>query len=465
MQGMRTQSHSPYDGRLVGDVGQTSPDELAETVSRATAAGPRVGGASPTERRAWLDAVADTLDAHQDELAELADSESALGVERLRGEVHRAAEQLRFYGRVAAEGSWLGVTVDEATEVSPRLVRINRPLGPVAVFGASNFPLAFGVLGNDTGSAVAAGCPVVAKAHSAQVSTCRRLAELATSALAEAGAPDGTFGMVVGRQAGVDLVRADGIKAVGFTGSQGGGLALWRVANEREVVIPVYAEMGTVNLAVLTPSGAAGLDDVAKGFAASFTLGSGQFCTKPGLLFAPAGLGAAERVAEALQHLALDPKMLTKAIAADVAAGIEQLEAAGAKVVARVHGSEQGWAADAAVLSAPVSALTSGSRLLEECFGAVALVVEYADRAELDAAIGRMQGSLAGAVFGGGSGDEDAAHAVELLSRQVGRVTVGDWPTGVAWNWAQHHGGPGRRPPIRLPRLWAPPPWTGSSGP
>lgn len=439
---MTTVSYSPRDGQVVATTRDTTAAELADVVGLAATAAPHVGATTPAERQAWLEAVADTLDTHREELARLADSETALGLERLTGEVSRTAGQLRFYGRVAAEGSYLGVTIAESTDASPRLVRINRPLGPVAVFGASNFPLAFGVLGNDTGSALAAGCPVVAKAHPAHVRTCQRLAELAAGALASAGAPAGTFGMVTGVQAGADLVRADEIKAVGFTGSQGGGLALWRIANERETVIPVFAEMGTVNPVVLTRAGLTRLGEVAEGLVDSFTLGSGQFCSKPGLLLAPAGQQVAEAVGDALRRAAPTPTMLTEAIATNVGLGIDALQADGATVVVRVPGDGHGWAADAAVLSAPITALRHGSKLLEEVFGPVVVVVEYADRDELEAALGRMQGSLAGSVFDGGAGDDDTAHAVDVLSSQVGRVTVGDWPTGVAYSWAQQHGGP-----------------------
>lgn len=437
-----TTSYRPRDGQPAGTVPDTTPAEVAATVARAAAAAPAMAEAAPVVRQAWLDAVADALEAHAEELAALADDETALGLPRLTGEVARAAAQLRFYASVAVEGSYLGATLDRATASSPRLVRVNRPLGPVAVFGASNFPFGFGVLGNDTASALAAGCPVVAKAHPAHVLTCVRLAEIATSALREAGAPEGVFGMVVGLDAGVELVKADGIRAVGFTGSQAGGLALWRIANEREVVIPVYAEMGTVNPVVLTPAGAARLDEVATGFVGSFTLGAGQFCTKPGLLFAPAGHGAADAVARALAAAEPRPTMLTDAIAGNVAAGVAALQQAGATVTGTVPGTGQGWSADAAVLTAPIAALAPGSRLLEECFGPVALVIEYADRAELAAGLDQLQGSLAAAVFGGGDEDPDLAETVARLSARVGRVTVGDWPTGVAWTWAQQHGGP-----------------------
>jgi NADP-dependent aldehyde dehydrogenase len=248
--------------------------------------------------------------------------------------------------------------------------------------------------------------------------------------------------MVSGIQAGIDLVKADGIRAVGFTGSQNGGLSLWKIANEREIVIPVYAEMGTVNPVVLTARGVAHLDEVAKGFVGSFTLRNGQFCSKPGLLFAPAGSNAAQAVASALEAASLQPRMLTKVIAENVDRGMARFTDAGATIVTRVDGGNEGWAADSAVLSTPISALVKGSALLEECFGPVALVTEYSDPLELEAGLHVLQGSLAGAVFGDGEDDPEVGAAVAALEGQVGRVTVGDWPTGVAWAWAQQHGGP-----------------------
>lgn len=435
-----TTSYRPREGSAGGTVEDSTPEEVAEAVRRAGAAAAGLASVAPSQRQAWLDHLATALLAHRDELAALADQETALGMPRLTGEVERMAAQLRFYAEVAVEGSYLGVAID----TDPGLVRVNQPLGPVAVFGASNFPFAFGVLGNDTASALAAGCPVVAKAHPAHPLLCERLAEIATAALAEVGAPDGAFGMVRGLQAGTDLVRADGITAVGFTGSQHGGLALWRLANEREVVIPVYAEMGTVNPVVLTRAGAAArIAEVATGYVGSFTLGSGQFCTKPGLLFAPAGADAAGHVARALTEAAPSPVMLTRGIAEAARAGVEALVAAGAEVVGSSPAAGAGWAADAVLLRAPIDALRPGSPLLAECFGPVALVVEYDDDEQLRAAIARLQPSLAAAVFTDGSAsDADAAWLVPLLSGQVGRVTVNAWPTGVAWTWAQQHGGP-----------------------
>lgn len=436
---MSTTTHRPVDGTVVGTVADSTPEEVDARVRSALAAAPVLADVAPTTRRGWIGALAAALESHVEELAPLADAETGLGLPRCRGELARAAAQLRFYADVAVEGSYLAVTIDTADQ----LARVNRPLGPVAVFGASNFPFAFGILGNDTASALAAGCPVVAKAHPAHATLCLRLGEIAAAALESAGAPEGTFALVRGLAAGTRLVQAPGIAAVGFTGSQGGGLALWRLANERDVVIPVFAEMGTVNPVVLTRAATARLDEIATGFVGSFTLGSGQFCTKPGLLLVPAGHEAATAVAAALGDAGPEPVMLTESIAAGVRTGLERLVGAGAEVVATSTREVGGWHAPAAVLRAPLEALVPGSPLLEEVFGAVAVVVEYTDGAALRAALGALQGSLAGTVITDASGaDPETADLVATLAGQVGRVTVDDWPTGVAWNWAQHHGGP-----------------------
>jgi NADP-dependent aldehyde dehydrogenase len=438
-------SHDPRTAAPVSVADETGTAELAAVLRAAEEAASVLATTGPAERRRWLHAAAIALEEHRDELAALADAETALDLPRLTGEVGRAADQLRFYGDVAAEGSYLDVTVDEATETTPRLVRVNRPLGPVAVFGASNFPFAFSVLGNDTGAAIAAGCPVVAKAHEAHVGLSVRQVEIARQAMTSAGAPDGVLQLVVGRDAGAALVRAPQVTAVAFTGSQAGGMALWRLANEREVVIPVYAEMGTVNPVVVTRAGAAdaaAVAEVASGFVGSFTLGHGQFCTKPGLLLAPAGAGAADAVAAALRDADPAPVMLSRAIATSVGTGITAMLDAGAELVERVPAPDAANGAPAAVLRAPVSSLKPGSRLLEECFGPVVLVCEYAADDELADTLRTLQGSLAAGLVTGGADDPQARELVRVLSGKAGRVVVDGWPTGVAFTWAQQHGGP-----------------------
>jgi len=440
---MTVTSFSPRTGRPAHHAPETTDTEVDAVMQRAAGAAPLVAVSSPTERRRWLRAVADMLDAHAAELAELTDLETALGRPRIDGEIPRTADQFRFYGDVAVEGSHVDLTIDESDDPVGQLVRLNRPIGPVVVFGASNFPFVLGMLGHDTAAAIAAGCPVVAKAHSAHIGLSLRLEELMTTTLADAGAPDGTFAMVVGRAAGVAAVAHPAAAAVAFTGSQSGGLALWRIANERDEVIPVYAEMGTVNPVVVTAAAAPDLASIAAGFVGSFTLGSGQYCTKPGLLFAPTGSRAAQHVADALT--AADPTavMLTEGIAASVVTGLAELEAAGARTVVQVPAGEAAWAAPAAVLTAPIGTLTAGSRLLEECFGPVVLVCEYDDTDQLLDALRTLQGSLAASVFTAQEGpDPEAGRLVEIVSRQVGRVVVNGWSTGAACSWGQHHGGP-----------------------
>jgi NADP-dependent aldehyde dehydrogenase len=439
-------SYDPRTGAVNGSVDETTGAALRLVLEAARQAAPVVAGVAPAVRREWLRAIAASLEVHREELVALAERETALGETRLDGEVIRTAGQLRFYGDVAAEGSYLRAMLDTATDTTPHLARVNEPLGPVAVFGAGNFPFAFGCLGNDTASAIAAGCPVVVKAHPAHPLLSARLVAVARAALEAAGAPGGTLGAVSGFDAGVELVTSPVVRAVAFTGSQSGGLALWRAANEREVVIPVFAEMGTVNPIIVTPGGAGRMAEIAAGFVASFTLGSGQFCTKPGLLLAPSGSRAAAAVAGALQQAAPRPLMLTEAVAAAVPVAVDALVAAGASVVATVPGPASGWTAPAVVLEAPVDALHHGSRLLEECFGAVVVVTEYGDTRQFESAVEQLHGALAGSVMTAGgpdvSDDADAAHAVRLLATKVGRVAVDDWPTGVAYTWAQQHGGP-----------------------
>jgi NADP-dependent aldehyde dehydrogenase len=436
-------SFDPRTGNVAGHVPESTLDDVGRVAAASLDAAKEVSAVSPARRASWLGAVADELEARAAELAGLADLETGLGAARLTGELARTTAQLRFYGAVAEEGSYLRATIDAAGPSTPAVARAGLPIGPVAVFGASNFPFAFGVLGHDTASAIAAGCPVVAKAHPAHPLLCQALHELAASVLAQVGAPDGTFGMVAGYDAGAALVRAPEIAAVAFTGSQRGGMALVDLANQRDLVIPVFAEMGTVNPVVVSQQGAHRIVEITDGFVGTFTLGFGQFCTKPGLMFAPRGADAPSLVASSLARQPTQPQMLTEAIARSVADCLLQFEEAGAKVIQTVGSSDgPGWSAPAAVVAASIDALTPGSRLLEECFGAVALVVEYDDQVQLESALDRLQGSLAASVFTAGPDDSQAHLVLRQLTTKVGRVVVNGWPTGVACGWAQHHGGP-----------------------
>src|SRR5690606_34418451 len=275
--------YDPRTGEPVGaGVPETDRDGVDQVVTAAAAAG-QAWRATPAEDRAVaLEAVADALDAHVDELWRLADQETALGEARLRGEVARTTGQFRFFAQVIRDGGYLDVIIDHAEAPRPDVRRMKQPLpGVVAVFAASNFPFAFSVAGGDTASALAAGCPVVVKAHPGHPGTSERVAELVRNALPY---PD-LLGLVHGMQAGVDLVQHRAVVAAGFTGSVAGGKAIQRLIDEREVPIPFYGELGSVNPVVVLPSAPA--QQVATGFAASLTQGVGQFCTNPGLLFVP----------------------------------------------------------------------------------------------------------------------------------------------------------------------------------
>lgn len=420
----------------------SSPHDVGRVTAAAAAAAATVAEAPPAVRVHWLREIADGLERRAAELAQVGDAETSLGVTALEGEIARTAAALHFYAAVAEDGGWIDATIDRRTPKHPDLRRMNRPLGPVAVFGASNFPFGFGVVGHDTASAIAAGCPVIVKAHPAHPHLSRRLAGVALDALSRAGAPDGTFGMVFGLDAGTQLVTDPNVSAVAFTGSEAGGMALWRLASTRDRVIPVFAEMGTVNVGVVTRRAAIErTQDVADGFVNSFLLRFGQCCTKPGLLLVPASSDMTRRIVEAVRVRAPQQRMLTAGMATAYGRGINELVAAGARVAASTAPSGTDRSVSPTLFTAEAHLIRPGSRLLEECFGPTAIVVEYADDAELTRILDALPGGLAAAVHLA-SDDEDGASVVAALAPHVGRVLVNDWPTGVSVSWSQHHGGP-----------------------
>ena len=407
----------------------------ADLAARAAASAfPAVSAAPRSERAAWLTALADALEADRDELVALAHRETHLSVARLDGEVTRTANQLRFFAGALRDGGYLEASVDSAdpSTVPPRpdLRRMLRPIGPVAVFGASNFPFAFSVLGNDTASALAAGCPVVVKAHPGHPELSRRVAELAVRALREAGAPDGTFALVEGMDEGIALVAHPAIRAVGFTGSLRGGRALFDIANGRPDPIPFYGELGSMNPVVVTPGAVDRIDELALGLVASFTRDGGQYCTKPGIVFAPAGAGLPEAV-RALAAAVEPHRLLTP--------GMEAAFASRTNSIADGAVTADGVAP--VVVATTVDELAADrERYLEECFGPHTVVVEYADRDELHRALALLPGSLTASVHH--APREDVGEFVTALAPRAGRIIFNGWPTGVAIAWSQHHGGP-----------------------
>jgi NADP-dependent aldehyde dehydrogenase len=281
----------------------TSPEELDGLIGAAAGAARALVGSRPADRAGWLEHLATRLDAAADELVPLAAQETHLGVDRLQGELRRTTFQLRLFAEILRDGSFLQATIDHADAAwpmgpRPDLRRMLRPIGPVAVYAASNFPFAFSVAGGDAASALAAGCPMLLKANPSHPELSAATGVHVSDALGEAGAPDGIFAVVMGFEMGIALVKDARIRAASFTGSLRGGRALFDLAVSRPEPIPFYGELGSVNPAFVTPdAGAERADEVAAGFVGSMSLGNGQFCTKPGLLFVPAGSPLEDRVA------------------------------------------------------------------------------------------------------------------------------------------------------------------------
>jgi NADP-dependent aldehyde dehydrogenase len=442
-----------YDPRTGEPAGEPVRATTAEEVSRAVAAARRAfPGWRAFDRAVALDKIAETLDDHRDELAALADRETALGLPRLTGEVGRTTGQLRLFSEVLRDGAYQDTVIEHAGAATPDLRRVNRPLGPVAVFAASNFPFAFSVAGGDTASALAAGCPVIVKAHEAHPHTSLRSAELVQQALSGIGAPAGVFDLVFGFQAGIELIGHPGITAAGFTGSTRGGLALAKLCAQRPTPIPFYGELGSVNPVFVLPGAVAErAAEIARGYAGSLTLGSGQFCTNPGLMFVPEDAGLLDAIAEAVSGTVGAP-MLAGRIHDGLEAGRQELAAIpGVRLVAEGKPGEGPWAPTPAVYAVGAEDFQANAeRLREERFGPIGLVVTYVPGsgtapAELLAQGAVGEGHLTSTIHLNADDEADVAAARELLpelERVAGRIVFNGWPTGVAVTRAQHHGGP-----------------------
>jgi NADP-dependent aldehyde dehydrogenase len=403
-------------------------------------------------RAAFLERIAEEILAIGDGLIEAAMLESGLPRARLEGERGRTVGQLRLFADVVRKGQWQGLRIDPALPERRPLPRPDLrvrfiPVGPVAVFGASNFPLAFSTAGGDTASALAAGCPVVVKGHPAHPKTGALVADAVARAVAASGLPAGVFGHLVGpsNALGAALVRDPRIAAVGFTGSRAGGLALASLAQARPVPIPVYAEMSSINPVLLLPEalkargGALGT-----GFAGSLTLGAGQFCTNPGLLLAIEGDGLDAFVEAATAGVAASPSqtMLTKGIAEAYRNGVAALaQQNDVEDLARGEPG-RGTQGGAVFFQTRAAAFMSNPSLAHEVFGASSILVRCADAEELEAVVRSLEGQLTATLHMDAADEALAARLLPLLERKVGRILANGWPTGVEVTHAMVHGGP-----------------------
>lgn len=432
-------------------VNDTSTDEIDSLMTTLAQAAPLLAATSRAERSAALRALADDLDAARDELVGLAMEETHLPQARLEGEVARTTGQLRMFADGLDEDGLAEIIIDTADPQAapvprPDLRRMQVPLGPVVNFAASNFPFAFSVAGGDTAAALAAGCPVVVKAHPGHPRTSVRTGEIVEQALRRAGLPDGSFHLVHGRDAGVAVLRHPVIKAGSFTGSIPGGRALFDIAASREQPIPFYAEMGSLNPSFVTPAAAeARAEEIATGFLESFTLGVGQFCTKPGFLFIPRGGGLKQAITEAATGRA-SGRMLMPRIFEGHQEVLEQLSTRpGVEVLVRGGADAAEGSAAPSVLATDVDHLVSDAEVLQtECFGPTTVLVEYDSMEDALRGARSMHGNLTATVQGEAADADDAvvSELVRVLSDRAGRVLWNGWPTGVAVSWAQHHGGP-----------------------
>ena len=442
---------NPATGDLLEPAFGLGGDAESDAAARlAAAAFPEYSAKSPAERAEFLDEIALRIEGLGDGLLDRAHLETGLPIARLSSERARTTTQLRLFATLLRRGLTAGVRIDRALpdrQPAPRPdLRLRLvPLGPVVVFGSSNFPLAFSNAGGDTASALAAGCPVIVKVHNAHPGTAMLVAEAVIAAAVATGMPEGVYSSVLGAgsEIGAALVAHPDIAAVGFTGSRSGGLALVDIAQHRDVPIPVYAEMSSINPVIVLRS--TGLPELATAFLDSLTLGSGQFCTNPGLVFVPTGVSGDEFVASVAEGIAarIGATMLTPGICAAFSEGLTRLSSSTAVRTVAVGTEGDGRNALApAVFETDAPAFAADHALQDEIFGAAALIVRFDGEAQLLEALAALDGQLTASVHADPAQDSQVRKLVPILERLAGRIVYNGWPTGVEVADAMVHGGP-----------------------
>jgi alpha-ketoglutaric semialdehyde dehydrogenase len=428
-------------------------EQLKAATAAASEAFASFSTLDPEAHASFLEAIVDNIEAIGEELIVRAGQETGLPSARLQGERARTIGQLRLFAAVVRQGDFRGVRIDPALPERSPLPRADIrqrqiPLGPVAVFGAGNFPLAFSTAGGDTASALAAGCPVVFKAHNAHPGTSELVGQAIVKAVKDNGLHPGVFSLIYGPGASIGqaLVADPHIKAVGFTGSQAAGIALMRTAAARREPIPVYAEMSSLNPVFVFEGALKGdVDALATQYVTAVTGSSGQLCTSPGLLFAPTGdLGdkLAAAVARAITACS-GQTMLTEGIAGSWNAGAEALGSAeGVNLIGRGTEGATKNAPAPTIFGTRVHDFVTNQVLHEEIFGAASLVIRYGSVEELLEAITRLEGQLTASLQLTEEDYPTAAPLIPALEQKVGRIIVNGWPTGVEVGHAIVHGGP-----------------------
>ncbi|RAI65284.1 aldehyde dehydrogenase (NADP(+)) [Pseudomonas fluorescens] len=432
------------------DFYQATAQEVDAAATAAAAAYPAYRSLSAERRAQFLDAIAEELDTLGDDFVAVVCRETALPAGRIQGERGRTSGQMRLFAKVLRRGDFYGARIDRALPERqplprPDLRQYRIGLGPVAVFGASNFPLAFSTAGGDTASALAAGCPVVFKAHSGHMATAERVADAIIRAAGKTGMPAGVFNMIYGAGVGEALVKHPAIQAVGFTGSLKGGRALCDMAAARAQPIPVFAEMSSINPVIVLPEALrVRADTIARDLTASVVQGCGQFCTNPGLVIGIRSAAFSAFVQQVAGLMADQPAqtMLNAGTLSSYGQGLQKLLAhPGVKHLAG-H-PQQGNQAQPQLFKADVSLLIDGDELLqEEVFGPTTVVVEVADHAQLMAALNGLHGQLTATLIGEPGDFEQFTGLTAMLEQKVGRILLNGYPTGVEVCDSMVHGGP-----------------------
>jgi 2,5-dioxopentanoate dehydrogenase len=452
--GMNPATGSPLEPEFFS----ASAEDLERAAALAQTAFPIYSKLSGKDKGAFLRRIAAAIEAAAPAIIQRANLETALHEGALQGEVGRTCNQLRLFAEVVEEGSWVDARIDNADLnrkplPKPSIRSMHTPLGPVAVFGASNFPLAFSVAGGDTASALAAGNPVIVKAHPAHPGTSALVGHAIRESVRASGLPEGVFSMLfdAGVDVGIQLVKHPAIKAVAFTGSFAGGTALMKLAAARPEPIPCYSEMGSVNPVFVLPGALSKRGgSVATGLQASFTLGAGQFCTKPGLVLVPQAdrTPAFMFMKELGERVNSTPSqtLLTKAIADRYRSAVKgRMSEAYATVPvqgAKAEGSSAAATVQAALFVADYKDLQENAELMQEIFGPTTVVVGYQDRKQLLAVAEQLEGHLTATLQAEESELADYADLIEILTRKVGRLILNAYPTGVEVCHAMVHGGP-----------------------
>jgi len=405
------------------------------------------------ERGAFLRKIAAKIESIAEEVVERAGQETALPRARLQGETARTCGQLRLFAQVAEEGSWVNARIDHADPgrkpaPKPDIRSMLRPLGPVVVFGASNFPLAFSVAGGDTASALAGGNTVIVKAHAAHPGTSELVGRAVQESVRECGLPEGVFSLLFGSgsQVGTALMKHPLVRAGGFTGSRTAGRTLMDVAASRPEPIPFYAEMSSTNPVFILPGALhQRAETIAAGLHASFTLGAGQFCTKPGMVFLPQGTDA-ELFTRTLRQLVTDSSpfhLLTRSIhhSYDSAIAGRKTDSAVELVAQGLQTGATGFAANSALFETDASAFL-GSDLDAEIFGPTTILVRHASRDQVLAIARSLEGHLTATIHGTDQDLREFAELLAILETKVGRLVFNGFPTGVEVTHAMVHGGP-----------------------